>query len=353
MNLRLSVLDQTPIPEGLTGAQALQNTLDLARHADRLGYHRYWVSEHHGGLSLAGPAPESLIPAIASVTSSALRVGSGGVMLPHYSPLKVAEQFSLLAGLFPGRIDLGLGRASGTDPVTAYALQRDRTTQHIADDFPDQLEELLWYLEDDLPAGHSFARLAKALPGLPESPTPWLLGSSPQSAYWAAERALPYAFADFINPGGAANARTYAQHFQPGRRLDAAQIAVAAWVLAAESEEEARHLSLSHRAAFKALRRGRPIPFPAPDKARRALIEDGDDPDAAPRDRRMILGTAEQIRDGVEALARDYGASEVIVVTITHDHAARKRSYELVANAFELEPRPDRPRSAAAVEAAA
>ena len=336
MNPLLSVLDQTPIPEGSTGSQALQNTLDLARHADRLGFHRYWVSEHHGGLSLAGPAPESLIPAIASVTGPELRVGSGGVMLPHYSPLKVAEQFSLLSGLFPGRIDLGLGRASGTDPMTAYALQRDRTTQHLVDDFPDQLEELLWYLEDKLPAGHSFARLAGSLPGLPEAPEPWLLGSSPQSAYWAAELGLPYAFADFINPRGAANARVYAEHFEPGKRLDAAQIAVAGWILAADTEEEARHLALSHRVAMKALRRGRPIPFPAPEKARRMLIAEGDDPDALPTDRRMILGDPQQVRDGIEQLARDYGAGEVIVVTITHDHAARKRSYELVAEAFGL-----------------
>ena len=343
----LSVLDQTPIPEGGTGSQALQNTLDLARHADRLGYHRYWVSEHHGGLSLAGPAPESLIPAIASVTGPQLRVGSGGVMLPHYSPLKVAEQFSLLAGLFPGRIDLGLGRASGTDPLTAYALQRDRTNQHIADDFPDQLEELLWYLEDKLPAGHSFARLASSLPGLPESPEPWLLGSSPQSAYWAADLGLPYAFADFINPGGAANARTYAEHFQPGKRLDAAQIAVAGWILAADTEEEALHLALSHRVAFKSLRRGRPIPFPSPEKARRVLIADGDDPDARPRDRRMIVGDPQQVREGVEQLARDYGAGEVIVVTITHDHDARKRSYELVAEAFGLAARDGSPAPAA------
>lgn len=335
----LSVLDQTPIPEGQTGSQALQNTLDLARHADRLGYHRYWVSEHHGGLSLAGPAPESLIPAIASVTSPELRVGSGGVMLPHYSPLKVAEQFSLLAGLFPGRIDLGLGRASGTDPVTAYALQRDRTTQHIADDFPDQLEELLWYLEDKLPPSHTFARLAGSLPGLPEVPEPWLLGSSPQSAYWAAELGLPYAFADFINPGGAANARVYAERFEPGIRLDSAQIAVAGWILAADTEEEALHLALSHRVAFKSLRRGRPVPFPDPDKARRVLIADGDDPDERPKDRRMIVGNQEQVLEGIEQLSRDYGAGEVIVVTITHDHAARKRSYELVADAFGLTPR--------------
>src|ERR671920_931392 len=144
--LKLSVLDQSPIPEGSTGADALRNTIDLARLADALGYHRYWVAEHHGGPTLAGPAPEVLIGPIAAATTR-LRVGSGGVMLPHYSPLKVAEAFSVLSGLFPGRIDLGIGRAAGTDPLTAHALQRDR--RHAApDDFPDQLAELLAYLED-------------------------------------------------------------------------------------------------------------------------------------------------------------------------------------------------------------
>ncbi len=335
MTLRLSVLDQTPIPDGTTGAQALANTIDLARHADELGYHRYWVSEHHGGLSLAGPAPESLIPAIASVTSR-LRVGSGGVMLPHYSPLKVAEQFSLLAGLFPGRIDLGIGRASGTDPLTQYALQRDRSTPLQHDDFLPQLSELLGYLEGSLPADHAFARLARSLPGLPESPEPWLLGSSLQSAIWAAELGLPYAFADFINPGGTAMAQHYASNFEPGRRLEAAQIAVAAWVLAADTDEEAHHLALSHRVAMRALRRGRPIPFPTPEVAERMLRAEGEDPARPAEGRRMIVGSAERVRDEVQQLARDYGASEVIVVTITHDHAARKRSYELVASAFGL-----------------
>src|SRR6188472_2133582 len=147
--LRLSVLDQSPVAEGSTGAQALHNTLDLARLADGLGYHRYWVAEHHGGPSLAGPSPEALIGPIASVTQR-LRVGSGGVMLPHYSPFKVAETFSLLAGLFPGRIDLGIGRAAGTDPMTTHALQRDRR-QAAPDDFFEQLVELLAYLEDALP----------------------------------------------------------------------------------------------------------------------------------------------------------------------------------------------------------
>src|SRR4051812_16155123 len=181
--LRLSVLDQSPVVEGSTGAQALHNTLDLARLADGLGYHRYWVAEHHGGGMLAGPSPEALIGPIASVTER-LRVGSGGVMLPHYSAFKVAETFSVLAGLFGDRIDLGLGRASGTDPMTAHVLQRDR--HHAApDDFPDQLAELLAWIDGRFPDDHPLVRLT-ALPGLPHRPQPWLLGSSPQSAIWAA-----------------------------------------------------------------------------------------------------------------------------------------------------------------------
>src|SRR3954469_2685678 len=160
--MRISVLDQSPIAEGSTGPDALRNTLDLAQLADRLGFHRYWVAEHHGGAMLAGPSPEVLIGPIAAATSR-IRVGSGGVMLPHYSPLKVAESFSVLAGLFGERIDLGLGRASGTDPLTTYALQRDRRTA-APDDFPEQLIELLAYLDDTLPDGHSFKRLAE-LPG--------------------------------------------------------------------------------------------------------------------------------------------------------------------------------------------
>src|SRR3954465_9245278 len=157
--LRLSVLDQSPIAEGSSGSDALRNTIDLARHADALGYHRYWVAEHHGGQSLAGPSPEALIGPIASATSR-LRVGSGGVMLPHYSPFKVAETFSLLAGLYPGRIDLGIGRAAGTDPMTTHALQRDRS-RAMPDDFPEQLAELLAYYEDKIPASNPLARLGQ------------------------------------------------------------------------------------------------------------------------------------------------------------------------------------------------
>src|ERR1700682_1984315 len=230
----LSVLDQSPIAEGSSGAQALRNTIDLARLCDALGYHRYWVAEHHGGPMLAGPSPEALIGPIASATSR-IRVGSGGVMLPHYSPFKVAETFSMLAGLFPGRIDLGIGRAAGTDPLATFALQRDRR-QATPDDFPEQLLELRGYLEGNLPDQHPFARVAD-LPGEPEAPEIWLPASSPQSAIWAGEQSLPYAFADFINSEGAHIAALYRERFTPSPRLPRPKVMVARWALCADTEE--------------------------------------------------------------------------------------------------------------------
>ncbi|MBK5189628.1 MAG: LLM class flavin-dependent oxidoreductase, partial [Gemmatimonadaceae bacterium] len=244
----MSVLDQTPVAEGTTSASALRNSIDLARHADALGYHRYWVAEHHGSPMIAGPSPEVLISAIASVTTR-IRVGSGGVMLPHYSALKVAENFSVLAGLFPDRIDLGLGRAAGTDPETAFALQRDRR-QRSPDDFPQQLAELLGYLDDRLPDNHPFRRLAALLPGVPERPEPWLLGSSHQSAIWAAELGLPYAFADFINPAGAEIAALYRDRFTPSAELAAPRVMVAVSAIAASTGDEAQRLASSMRMAI-------------------------------------------------------------------------------------------------------
>jgi luciferase family oxidoreductase group 1 len=331
---RLSVLDQSPISEGSSGAEALRNTLDLATLADQLGYHRYWVAEHHGGPMLAGPSPEALIGPIAAATSR-IRVGSGGVMLPHYSPLKVAETFSLLAGLFPGRIDLGLGRAAGTDAMTTFALQRDRR-QAAPDDFPQQLAELLGYLDDRLPEDFPFARLAKTLPGTPERPEPWLLGSSAQSALWAAELGLPYAFADFINPKGAEIAALYrerfAEHEHAGLRP---RTAVAAWVICADSDDEARRLAASARMTFTLLRRGELIAVPPPQRALDFLA--AEDRAGAPRsERRAILGPPAIVRAQLEELVAEYGAEEAIIVTITYDHQARRRSYELLAQAFGL-----------------
>ena len=323
--MRLSVLDQSPIPEGTTGAGALANTLDLARLADGLGYHRYWLAEHHGGPSLAGPSPEALIGPVAAATSR-IRVGSGGVMLPHYSPFKVAETFSLLSALFPGRIDLGIGRAAGTDPMTTFALQRDRRTAS-PDDFPEQLAELLAHFDGTFPENHPFARLGRTLPGAPHQPDVWLLGSSAQSAIWAAQLGLPYAFADFINADGAANAELYRERFEP-TRLQRPAVAVAVWAICAETDEEAERLASSGRMTFTLLRQGRLIPVPPPEKALRFLATQENVA------RRGVIGSPATVRAGVEEIASRYGAEDVIVVGITHDHGARRRSYELIAEAF-------------------
>ncbi len=326
----LGVLDQSPIAEGSTPAQALHNSVDLAELTDRLGYHRYWVAEHHATPALACAAPEILIGAIAPRTRR-MRVGSGGVMLPHYSPLKVAETFSSLSGLHPERIDLGLGRAPGTDPMTMLALQRDR--RHApGDDFIEQLVELLGLLEDRLPPNHPFARHAGTLPGLPERPEPWLLGSSPQSALWAAELGLPYSFADFINPQGAAIAADYRGRFVDSERLAAPLVSVGVIAICADTDEEAERLAASSRMMLSLLRQGRRIEIPPVEKALRYL----ETRSPGKSDRRAVIGSPEQVRAGLEAVAAEYGADELLVLTITHDHAARRRSYELIAEAFGL-----------------
>jgi luciferase family oxidoreductase group 1 len=327
----LSVLDQSPIAEGSTPAQALHNTLDLAELVDALGYHRYWVAEHHATPALACAAPEILIGAIAPRTDR-IRVGSGGVMLPHYSPLKVAETFSSLSGLHPERIDLGLGRAPGTDPMTMLALQRDR--RHApGDDFIEQLVELLGLLEDRLPPNHPFARHTRTLPGLPERPEPWLLGSSPQSAVWAAQLGLPYSFADFINPQGPPIVADYRGRFVGSERLGAPRVSVGVIAICAESEDEAQRLAASSRMMLSLLRQGRLIEIPPVDKALRYL----ETRTPGKSDRRAVIGSPETVRAGLGEVAAEYGAEELLVLTITHDHAARRRSYELIAEAFELE----------------
>jgi luciferase family oxidoreductase group 1 len=330
------VLDQSPISEGMTGADALRNSVDLARRADELGYTRYWVAEHHGTPMLASASPEALIGPIAAATEH-LRVGSGGVMLPHYSPLKVAETFSVLNGLFPGRIDLGIGRAPGTDARTTFALQRDRS-RAMPDDFPDQLAELIAYLEDDLPSDHPFASLG-ALPGRPGAPDLWLLGSSPQSALWAAQLGLGYSFADFINPGGAEIAQLYRDRFTPGERLPAPKLSVAVWAIAADTDEEAQRLAASSWMSMQLLRQGRLIQVPPVEKALRFLDEHGPPPGPESRGggRRAVIGSPAMVRAGIEQVAEQYGAEEVMVVTITYDHEARRRSYELIAEEFGLE----------------
>jgi luciferase family oxidoreductase group 1 len=263
-------------------------------------------------------------------------------MLPHYSPLKVAETFSMFAGMFPRRVDLAVGRAPGSDPLTAFALQRDRR-QAAPDDFPNQLAELLGYLGKTLPQQHAFARLA-ALPCDPQTPDPWLLGSSPQSGIWAAELGLPYAYADFINPAGAGIVRRYRAEFRPSTWRAAPEVIVALWVICADTDAEAERLATSGIMTFKLLRRGELIRVPPVEKAIRFLEDDaraqpelsGIPLKTAAPDRRRIVGAPDRVRSGIEAAASDYGADEVMIVSITHAHEARRRSYELLAEAFGL-----------------
>jgi luciferase family oxidoreductase group 1 len=333
MTYRLSVLDQSPIAQGSDAAQALRNTLDLAQTADRQGYHRYWLAEHHASRSLAGVAPEALIGPVALATSH-IRVGSGGVMLPHYSPFKVAETFSLLSAMAPGRIDLGLGRAPGSDQRTAFALQRDRS-KRMPGDFPEQLDELTAYLTGTMPEDHPFAALQHLMPtggGMPEL---WMLGSSPESAIWAAERGLPYCFADFINSDGAHLAQHYRRSFRPSPRLAEPYVMAATWTIAAPTSEEADRLAAPARMMFAHLVAGTPIPVPPVEEAL-AWLEAN--PQANRRHRRTVLGTPAEVRRGLDEVAADYGADELMLVNILPDHAARRRSYELLAAEYGLAP---------------
>ena len=328
----LSVLDQSPIAEDDTAAGAIRNTLELPKLADALGYHRYWLAEHHASPSLAGVAPEALIGPVALATDR-IRVGSGGIMLPHYSPFKVAETFRMLGALAPGRIDLGLGRAPGTDGRTAFALQRDRSRQ-MPNDFPDHLAELLAYLGDGLPANHPFANLRETLPnGTAGSPAPWMLGSSPDSANWAAEFGLPYCFADFINSDGAAYAQAYRRNFKPSKFLAEPYVATATWTIAAPTTAQAQDLAAPTAMMFAHLMTGNLIPVPSVEKALKWLA---DNPQAPRRNRRTVVGTPSEVRAGLDAVAESYGADELLLVNILPDHAARMRSYALVAEEYGL-----------------
>ncbi|UAK24662.1 LLM class flavin-dependent oxidoreductase [Sphingomonas nostoxanthinifaciens] len=331
MTYTLSVLDQSPIAADSDAAQAVRNTLDLARTCDALGYERYWLAEHHASPALAGSAPEALIGPVALATAR-IRVGSGGIMLPHYSPFKVAETFALLSALAPGRIDLGLGRAPGSDQRTALALQRDRS-RYMPNDFPDQLAELTGYLDGTLDDGHPFAALQATIPSGGGGPELWMLGSSPDSARWAAERGMPYCFADFINSDGAMLARSYRSNFRPSARQAEPRVMVATWAIAADSTAEAERLAAPSRMMFAHLIAGRLIAVPSVDDA---LVWLEANPLAAQRNRRMTLGTAHDVHQQLDGVADAYGADEMMLVNIMPDRAARRRSYELIAAEYGL-----------------
>lgn len=330
---QLSVLDQSPIADGLTAADALANTLDLARQCDALGYHRYWLAEHHASPALAGVAPEALIGPVALATR-AIRVGSGGIMLPHYSPFKIAEMFRMLSALAPGRIDLGIGRAPGSDQRTAYALQRDRSRRVPVDDFPNHVAELIAYFENGLPADHAFAPLAATLPSGGGNPELWMLGSSTDSAGWAAEAGMPYCIADFINSDGLPQAQLYRERFKPSARCAAPHLMVATWAIAADTAAEAELLALPAQMMFHHLVRGTLIPVPS---IATALAWSREHPHAPARNRRVSIGTAAQVREQLDAMMADYRADELMLVNILPDHGARVHSYKLLAQQYGLE----------------
>jgi luciferase family oxidoreductase group 1 len=337
--MRLSVLDQSPIKSGSTPADAVHETLDLAQAAERLGYHRYWLAEHHSSSGLAGASPEVLIGHVAACTSR-IRVGSGGVMLSHYSPLKVAECFRMLETLFPGRIDLGIGRAPGSDQVTARALRAGPGALGI-ERFPEQVADLVAYVHDGLPPGHPFAGV-RAMPVGPTAPETWLLGSSDESAMLAAHFGLAFSFAHFINAqGGAEVARAYRHHFRPSPYLGAAQSSVAVFALCADTESAALRLAQSRDLFVVRLYTGRMAPYPSVEEAEAYPYSAQELAIVHHVRGRTVVGAPEQVRERLLALAAEYAADELVVVTITHDPKARLRSYELLAEVFELERRED------------
>src|SRR3984957_10823191 len=260
--IKLSVLDQSPVSDGHTPADALRNTIELARLTDRLGYERYWIAEHHAIVTLASPAPEILLARIGAETSG-IRIGSGGILLPHYSPLKVAEVFRMLHALYPGRIDLGVGRAPGSGGLESFALQRDRTRRQQATDFPQQLMELEGFLHKDLPPEHPFSQI-KVSPEMPGAPEVWLLGSSAWSAEVAAQFGLPYAFAHFIGPEETRAALAlYRAKFQPSAYLHEPRAIVALGAVCADTEAEAQRLAASTKLLIRRIRLGgerKPVP---------------------------------------------------------------------------------------------
>src|SRR5437870_11489158 len=331
--LRLGVLDQSPVRSGAgTPAHTIQETLELAPACDRLGYHRYWLAEHHSTPGLAGSSPEVLIGQVAARTSR-IRVGSGGVMLQHYSPLKVAESFRVLETLFPGGVDLGIGRAPGSDQLTARALRDDASPEY----FPQQVADLVGFLHGTLPAGHPYAHVL-AMPTGPTAPEVWLLGSSDQSAAIAAHFGTGFSFAHFINQdGGAEVTRAYRRQFKPSQWLQAPRASAAVFVVCADTEAEAQRLAKSRQLFIVRLYTGRAGRYPSIEEAETYPYTERELAILRHAEQRTVAGNPEQVRERLEALAADYEADELIVVTITHDPKPRRRSYELLAKAFGLE----------------
>ncbi|MEO8887426.1 MAG: LLM class flavin-dependent oxidoreductase [Mucilaginibacter sp.] len=332
-NIRLSVLDQSPVRKGVTAEQAVQETIALAKYTDALGFYRYWVAEHHNTGSLAGSTPEVLIAYLASQTKH-IRVGSGGVMMPNHSALKVAENFRMLEALAPGRIDLGMGRAPGTDRITAAML--NPSNQFREQDFVEQLADLVNYFHDRADPG-TIQQKIRAIPQVKTIPAMWLLSSSGQSGLFAAHFGMGFSFAHFINPvGGAQAVKAYKERFQPSEDLQRAEANMAIFVFCSEDEEKiAQHKAIMDY-RFIQFEKGmgiQPLAYADVKDAEYTLPEQ----DRIRYNRqRVVAGTPAMVKERLTNLAESYGIDEIIAVTITENFEDRLRSYELLAQLFEL-----------------
>jgi len=337
-NLELSVVDQSPVRAGESAGQALRDTIALAVEVEKMGYRRYWLAEHHSLPNFAGTSPEILIGQVAAHTNT-IRVGSGGIMLSHYSALKVAENFRMLGALFPGRIDLGIGRAPGSDQITAAALSFPGHPKEIRH-FPRQVVDLLGFLNNDLEEGHFFSGI-RAGPGEPEVPDVWLLGSRYESALMAAQLGLPFAYAHFFGIAveeGPAIVENYRENYQPSERFPEPKVNVGVHVVCAETEEEALRLAASRNLSRLFNITGRAKGIPSPEDAASYLYQADEAAFVKQYQNVCIDGDPRQVKAGLEKIAEMYQTPDLSVVTITHGLAERVRSYELVAEACGLTP---------------
>lgn len=334
MPLKFSVLDLSPIPSGSTGPEALQNTLDLAKHVDTLGYRRYWLAEHHNLPTIASSAPEVMIAMVASVTEH-MRVGAGGIMLPNHTPLKVAETFKVLRALFPDRIDLGIGRAPGTDPTTAAALRRSHQAMQ-ADDFPEQFAELLAFGGRGFDPGHPFANV-KAIPQEVDLPPIWLLGSSGYSAQASGEMGLGYSFASHFSPADPAPPMlAYREHFRGSEDFPEPHAIAAAAVICGEDDEHADYIASSAKLSWVRLRMGHPTPIPSPEEAVNYKYNAMEQRIADAFLQIQTVGGPDTVRRKLEELAERTQADEIMITSNIYNHEERKRSFSRVADVFEL-----------------
>jgi len=337
IKLRLGVLDQSPIRAGGTPADALSESIQLAKFVEKLGYCRYWCAEHHASEGLAGASPEIMITRVAAETST-IRVGSGGIMLPHYSPYKVAENFRLLETLYPGRIDLGIGRAPGSDFATSRALAYG--SQIGADYFPNMVQDLDGFLHDSLPADHPLGRI-RALPKTESAPPIWMLGSSDFGGAYAAHFGIAFSFAHFINPvGGEGVMRAYFEKFQPSPYLAEPMASIGAFVVCADTMEEAERIASTRDLQRLRADQGYHGPMPSIEEATSYEFS------APERERvrfnrsRTVVGDPASVKAELVALAHRYGVDEIVVICNVFNFADRLRSYELLAEAFDLIPPP-------------